>query len=150
MHGTSGGVGLAQHVTNRSFDPRSVLRPLIAAGFAGMGVTHFVPSSAKGMSAMIPPAIRQRVPVSAKTLVRFTGVCELAGAAGLLVRPTRPVAAGALVVFLAAVFPANAYAARDPERFGAVATPLVPRAAAQVVLAALIAVAGTSGRPISR
>jgi uncharacterized membrane protein len=133
-----------------SFDPRSVLRPLVAAGFAGMGVMHFVPSAAKGMSAMIPPAVRRRIPVSPKALVRFTGACELAGAAGLLMRPTRPIAAGALVVFLAAVFPANAYAARDPERFGAVAVPLVPRAAAQVVLAALIAVAGTSGRSISR
>jgi uncharacterized membrane protein len=131
-------------------DPRSVLRPLIAAGFAGMGATHFVPSVAKGMSAMIPPAIRGRVPVSPKTLVRFTGVCELAGAAGILARPSRPVAAAALIVFLAAVFPANAYAAREPERFGAVAVPLVPRAAAQVLLAALVAVAGTSRRPISR
>ena len=84
--------------------------------------------------------IRSRVPVSAKTLVRFTGVCEIAGGVGLLARPTRPIAAASLVVFLAAVFPANAYAARDPERFGAVAAPLVPRAAAQVLLAALIAV----------
>ena len=118
--------------------PRTVIRVLVAAGFAGMGVTHFVPSVAKGMSAMIPPAIRRRSPVRARTLVRLTGVCEIAGAAGLLARPTRPVAAAALVVFLAAVFPANAYAARDPERFGAVAVPLRPRAAAQVVLAALV------------
>ena len=129
---------------------RTVLRPLVAAGFAGMGVTHFVPSVAKGMSAMIPPEIRRRSPVRAKTLVRLTGLCEIAGGVGLLVRPTRPVAAAALVVFLAAVFPANAYAARDPERFGATAVPLVPRAAAQVVLAALVAVAGTSARAVSR
>lgn len=130
--------------------PRTLLRPLVAAGFAGMGVTHFVPSVAKGMSAMIPPAVRRRSPVDARTLVRFTGLCELAGAAGLLARPTRPFAAAALIVFLGAVFPANAYAARDPERFGAVAVPLVPRAAAQVVLAALVAVAGTSGRAVTR
>lgn len=129
---------------------RTVLRSALAAGFVGMGLTHFVPSVARGMSAMIPPAIRERSPVSAKTLVRFTGVCEVAGAAGLLHRPTRPFAAAALVVFLAAVFPANAYAARDPERFGAVAVPLVPRAVAQVVLAALIATAGMPGRPVNR
>ncbi|MBW4041151.1 MAG: hypothetical protein HIU86_03355 [Acidobacteria bacterium] len=129
---------------------RALIRALVAAGFAGMGATHFVPSVAKGMSAMIPPAIRRRSPVQAKTLVRITGVCELAGAAGLLMRPTRPIAAAALIVFLAAVFPANAYAARDPERFGPVAVPLVPRAAAQVVLAALVAVAGTGARSISR
>jgi uncharacterized membrane protein len=129
---------------------RTVVRPLVAAGFAGMGVAHFVPGVAKGMSAMIPPGIRRRSPVGAKALVRLTGVCEIAGAAGLLVRPTRPAAAAALVLFLAAVFPANAYAARDPEQFGAIAIPLVPRAAAQVVLAALVAVVGTSARSISR
>jgi uncharacterized membrane protein len=106
-----------------------------------MGVTHFVPSIAKGMSAMIPPTIERRSPVSGRTLVRITGVCELAGAAGLLIRPVRPAAAAALVVFLAAVFPANAYAARNSERFGAVAVPLKPRAAAQVVLAALVVLA---------
>ena len=121
--------------------PRTVLRPLLAAGFAGMGVTHFVPSVAKGMAAMIPPQITSRSPVSRRALVRITGVCELAGAAGLLVRPVRPVAGAALVLFLAAVFPANAYAARDPERFGPIAVPLKPRAAAQVLLAALIVVA---------
>jgi uncharacterized membrane protein len=129
---------------------RTVVRPLVATGFAGMGVTHFVPGVAKGMSAMIPPGIRRRSPVSAKALVRLTGVCELAGAAGLLLRPTRRIAAVSLVVFLAAVFPANAYAARDPDRFGRIAVPLVPRAAAQIVLAALVAVAGTSGRTVSR
>ena len=129
---------------------RTVIRPIVAAGFAGMGVAHFTPDVAKGMSAMIPPGIRRRSPVQAKTLVRFTGVCEIAGAAGLLVRPTRPVAAAALVAFLAAVFPANAYAARHPERFGAIAVPLVPRAAAQVVLAVLVVVAGTSARSVSR
>lgn len=131
-------------------DPRPLLRPLVAAGFAGMGVTHFVPAIAKGMSAMIPPAVRRRSPVSAKTLVRFTGVCELAGAAGLLVPRTRPSAAAALVVFLAAVFPANAFAARRPEEFGAVAVPLVPRAAAQVLLAGLVVLVGSGGRRLSR
>lgn len=121
--------------------PRAVLRPLLAAGFAGMGVAHFVPGVATGMAAMIPPDITRRSLVSGEALVRITGVCELAGAAGLLVRPARPATAAALVVFLAAVFPANAYAARYPERFGAVAVPLKPRAAAQVLLAALIVLA---------
>ncbi len=121
--------------------PRAVLRPLLAAGFAGMGVGHFVPAVATGMAAMIPPDITRRSPVSGEALVRITGVCELAGAAGLLIRPARPATAAALVLFLAAVFPANAYAARYPERFGAVAVPLKPRAAAQVLLAALIVLA---------
>jgi uncharacterized membrane protein len=48
---------------------------------------------------------------------------------------------GALVVFLAAVFPANAYAARHKKRFGRIAIPLVPRLIAQLVLMALLVVA---------
>ena len=146
MHGTRGPVRLAIGMVS----PVAALRPLLAVGFAVAGVSHFTPSVGRGMSAMIPPAVRRRSPVKAKTIVRITGVCELAGAAGLLVPRTRPVAAGALIVFLAAVFPANAYAARDPERFGSVAVPLVPRAAAQVVLAALVAVAGFGAESISR
>ena len=121
--------------------PRVVLRPLLATLFAGAGVTHFVPSVAKGMSAMIPPEIKRRSPISGRTIVRITGVCEIAGGVGLLIRPVRPAAAAALVVFLAAVFPANAYAARNSERFGSAAVPLKPRAAAQVLLAALIVAA---------
>jgi uncharacterized membrane protein len=128
--------------------PRTLLRGAVAASFAGMGVGHFVPQVAHGMAAMIPPSIAGRSPVSRVALVRVTGVCELAGAAGLLLPRTRPLAAGALVVFLAAVFPANAYAARDPERFGPVAIPFWPRLAGQAGLAALVVAA--AGGPVSR
>jgi uncharacterized membrane protein len=48
-------------------------------------------------------------------------------------------------VFLAAVFPANVYAAANRERFGALAIPFWPRLAGQVVLAALIVWVGVSG-----
>jgi len=40
---------------------------------------------------------------------------------------------------LIAVFPANAYAAADPERFGSAAIPFWPRFVAQVVLIGIIA-----------
>jgi len=121
-----------------------VLRILVALIFVPMGVNHFVPKAARGMAAMIPPALKQRV--SGKTLVRFTGVCEIAGGVGILVPsslvPGLAFAAGlALVVFLIAVFPANSYAAQDPERFGRAAIPFWPRFTAQVVLIALILVA---------
>jgi len=115
---------------------RLVIAVALAAMFVGMGILHFVPSAARGMSAIIPPAIKQRV--SGKTLVRFTGLCEIAGGIGLLIPALRPWAAVALIVFLIAVFPANAYAARHPERFGRAATPFWPRLLAQVALIALL------------
>jgi uncharacterized membrane protein len=116
-----------------------VLRIALAATFAVMGVLHFVPAVARGMRAMIPAPIA----AARRFLVPFTGVCELAGAAGLLTPwPVLRLVTGiCLVVFLVAVFPANAVAARDPARFGRTAVPLIPRAIAQVVLIALVVAA---------
>jgi uncharacterized membrane protein len=118
-----------------------VLRIALAAVFAFMGVLHFVPSVARGMRAMIPPPLRR--PGWPAALVVITGVCELAGAAGLLVPwdGLRLAAGICLVVFLIAVFPANAYAARDPERFGRTAIPFWPRLALQVLLIAAVVLA---------
>lgn len=118
-----------------------VLRIALAAVFAFMGVLHFVPSVARGMRAMIPPPLRR--PGWPAALVLITGVCELAGAAGLLVPwdGLRLAAGICLVVFLIAVFPANAHAARDPERFGRTAIPFWPRLAGQVVLIAAVVLA---------
>lgn len=115
-----------------------VLRIALAAVFAFMGVLHFVPKVARGMRAMIPPPLRR--PGWPAALVALTGVCELLGAAGLLVPwdGVRLAAGICLVVFLAAVFPANAYAARDPKRFGAMAIPFWPRLVGQIVLGVLV------------
>ncbi len=118
-----------------------ILRILLAAVFLFMGAMHFVPGRARGMAAMIPPALKRPGLPSSKALVRFTGACELAGAAGLLVPWTTFAAGVALVLFLIAVFPANAHAAANPERFGAAAIPFWPRYAGQVALIAVIAVA---------
>jgi len=117
------------------------LRIALAAVFAFMGVLHFVPSVARGMRAMIPPPLRR--PGWPAALVVITGVCELAGAAGLLVPwdGLRLATGICLVVFLIAVFPANAYAARDPERFGRTAIPFWPRLGLQVLLIAAVALA---------
>ena len=114
---------------------RLVVTIALAAAFVFMGIAHFVPASARTMAAMIPERMRF---VSARRLVQFTGLCEIAGGIGLLT-PLRPVAAIALIVFLVAVFPANAYAARNPEKFGKAAFPFWPRLAAQVALIALLA-----------
>ncbi|MGA1835468.1 DoxX family membrane protein [Herbiconiux sp. 11R-BC] len=116
----------------------TVLRILIALVFIGMGVNHFVPRSARTMAAMIPPWLRPDGRVTPLTLVYITGVCEIAGGIGLLVPQTRLAAGIALVLFLACVFPANAYAAGRRDRFGALAIPFWPRLAGQVVLAALV------------
>jgi len=117
------------------------LRVVLAAVFAGMGVLHFVPPVARGMRAMIPPPLRR--PGWPAALVAITGVCELAGAAGLLVPwdGLRLAAGICLVVFLVAVFPANAYAARHPARFGRTAIPFWPRLGMQLALIAAVVTA---------
>ena len=122
---------------------RLVLRILLAAVFAFMGVTHFVPRVARGMRAMIPPTLRRPGMPSPAVLVAFTGVAELAGAVGLLAPwPTlRELAGIALVVFLVLVFPANAYAAQHREKFGRAAIPFWPRYLGQLALIALILLA---------
>ena len=57
----------------------------------------------------------------------------------------RWVAGAALVVFLIAVFPANAYAAEHPEKFGRAAFPFWPRYLAQLALILLVALAARAG-----
>jgi len=121
------------------------LRIALAAVFAFMGVTHFVPRVRRGMEAMIPPALRRRGMPSPAFLVAFTGAAELAGAVGL-VTPwplLRELTGIALVVFLILVFPANAYASQHRERFGRAAIPFWPRYLGQLVLIALILAAIT-------
>jgi uncharacterized membrane protein len=120
---------------------QELLRWLLAAAFVGMGVTHFVPNVVRTMSAMIPPVLRRPGLLSPRALVYFTGLCELAGGIGLLVPAVRLAAGFALIVFLVAVFPANAHAAAHPERFGRVAVPFWRRFAGQLVLVGLLGLA---------
>ncbi|MBG6212171.1 MAG: DoxX family protein [Cryobacterium sp.] len=117
------------------------LRFVLALVFIGAGIIHFVPSVQRTMSAMIPPRMRTAGLANPINLVLFTGVCEVAGGLGLVYPPTTVAAGVALIIFLAAVFPANAYAAGHRERFGRVAIPLVPRLIAQLALMALILLA---------
>ncbi|EPR77642.1 hypothetical protein ADILRU_0059 [Leifsonia rubra CMS 76R] len=114
-----------------------VLRIVLALAFIAMGVGHFVAAPARAMAAMIPQAFRKSWMPSRSALVTITGLCEIAGGLGLLWEPTRFAAGIALVVFLIAVFPANAHAAKHPERFGKAAIPFWPRFFAQLVLIAL-------------
>lgn len=118
-----------------------VIRLGLAVAFIAMGIAHFLPGPARGMAAMIPPRMRGTRLLSPANLVRFTGLCEIAGGIGLLVPALVLPAAIALIVFLIAVFPANAFAAAHPEKFGAAAIPFWPRLAGQVVLIGLLVVA---------
>jgi uncharacterized membrane protein len=113
-----------------------VVAVALAIAFVAMGVLHFVPSVSRGMASMIPPRMRFTNP---RYLVWFTGVCEIAGGLGLLIPQLRVIAVLALIVFLVAVFPANAYAAQHPEKFGRVAVPFWPRLTAQLLLIAVLA-----------
>ena len=69
-----------------------------------------------------------------RALVFFTGLCEIAGAVGLLLSPTRRAAGFALMLFFIAVFPANVRAARsDVTLRGKPATALWLRAPMQLL-----------------
>ncbi|MEO8261318.1 MAG: hypothetical protein ABI566_02000 [Pseudolysinimonas sp.] len=123
-----------------------VLRAVLALVFLGMGISHFMGPVRRTMRAMIPPALAPH----AAFLVAFTGLCEIAGGIGLVLpwqligaEWMRWVVGALLVAFLIAVFPANAYAASRPEKFGRAAFPFWPRYVAQLglILAVVLAAA---------
>jgi uncharacterized membrane protein len=136
------GVGAAGVPRLRSWPV--ALRGGLAAMFVMTGVAHFV-GMRETLIAMVPPALPQP-----GLLVTITGVLELAGAVGLLLRPTVPWAAGGLSLLLVAVFPANVYAAVEGITTRA-DDALLPRTLFQIVfLAATLAVLRTytSGRGV--
>jgi uncharacterized membrane protein len=83
----------------------------LAAFFIGAGVNHFV--MPRAYEAIVPP----RLAHDAHRVVAVSGVAEIAGGVGLLVPATRRLSGLALIGLLAAIFPANLYMARSPERF---------------------------------
>ena len=113
----------------------------IAVGLAAMfmltGVAHFVPPKRRDLIAIVPPQLP-----APGLLVTITGVLELLGAAGLLLPATHVAAAGALLVLMLAMFPANIYASLMPNPPTSMTTRLSLRTATEVVfLAAPIVVA---------
>ncbi|MFD8981693.1 DoxX family protein [Streptomyces sp. NPDC059564] len=108
----------------------------LALMFTLTGVAHFTGRRAE-MIAMVPPALPR-----ADLLVTATGLLELAGAGGLLLPATRPLAAIALTVMLLAMFPANVHAARSGLMLdGKPVMPLVPRTFLQVAFVAVCVLA---------
>ncbi len=86
------------------FNARALGRVCLALFFVVAGANHFLSPSV--YRAIMPPLL----PVPA-LLVQISGVAEILGGLGLLVRPTRRLAALGLIALLLAVFPANIYGA---------------------------------------
>lgn len=78
-----------------------------ATVFIWAGVGHF--RSIDFYTRIVPPMFP-----AARRLVQISGVCEIAGGLGLLIRPLRPIAGRGLLALLLAVFPANVYMALNP------------------------------------
>ena len=84
------------------------LRLGLAAMFAFTAASHFLPRTRPDLVRMVPPGLP-----NAPLLVSLTGICELAGAVGLLLPALVRASAWALLVMLVAMFPANVHAARS-------------------------------------
>jgi uncharacterized membrane protein len=107
-------------------------RIALACVFAFTALAHFN-RLRHDLAKMVPPSIPNPM-----AWVYFTGVCELAGAAGLLLPQTRELAGICLALLMVALFPANISAARRhvPLR-GEPPTPLWIRAPMQILFIAL-------------
>ena len=123
-----GGLGLA-----RFGSWKEATRYALAVTFLFTAAAHFT-SLRHDMARMVPASVPWP-----EAVVAFTGVCEVAGAIGLLVPRLQRAAGIALVAFLVAVFPANVRAAREGVTLGGrAATPLVWRIPMQVLLIGLV------------
>jgi len=105
----------------------------LAVMFIFTGVAHFG-RAREDLVQMVPPGLP-----SPATLVTLTGIAELVGAIGLLIPVTARWSAFALIVLLAALFPANIHAARiDHTIGGRPHTPMIVRAPLQVLWIVLL------------
>jgi uncharacterized membrane protein len=89
---------------------RSRSTTLLGLFFIQAGVNHFV--MPKSYRRIVPPGFGDP-----DTVVKVSGVAELAGGLGVLLAPTRRLSGLGLIALLAAVFPANVFMARNPEQF---------------------------------
>lgn len=102
-------------------------RWLAAFFFIYAGMNHFFHQ--EFYERLVPPGFP-----SPRILVSASGIAEIAGGLGLLIRPLRVVAGWGLIALLIAVFPANIYMALHPERFGIAPWMLWARLPVQAVL----------------
>jgi uncharacterized membrane protein len=101
--------------------------------FLFTGASHFT-SMKYDLAAMIPPPLPNDLWV-----IYLTGLFEIAGADGLLIPRTRKLAGMCLVLLLAALFPANVYAALSEIALrGEAATPLWIRTPMQLLYIGMV------------
>jgi uncharacterized membrane protein len=81
-----------------------------AIAFIGTGIFHFIRPDL--FARIVPPMFPHP-----RALVFISGICEIAGATGLLIPRLRRPAAWGLIALLIAVFPANIYMAVEPDGF---------------------------------
>lgn len=125
------------------------LQPWPAAVRVGLACMFFLTASAhfNSMRADLVRMVPAGVP-NPELMVTFTGVCEVLGAIGLLIPPTRRIAAACLILMLIAVLPANIHAARTALTLdGAAVTPLWPRIGLQILFIAVLWWAGIRSGP---
>lgn len=109
-------------------DWRTAARLGLAVMFVFTGATHFG-NLKHDFAAMVPPPLTGQLWV-----IYLTGLLEIAGAVGLLVRRMQRLSGVCLFLLLLALFPANVYAAIHGVHFrGAPPTGSWLRAAIQVV-----------------
>lgn len=109
------------------------------SALVGMCLVGLMGRLVPGMRAKLTRIVPRGIPHPG-LVVWASGACELAAAVGLLVPPLRVAAAGALGLFLIAVFPANVRAAHlQGDRDGTATRRLVVRGAEQAVFVALCA-----------
>ncbi len=89
---------------------RTVLRGLAAIFFVVAGSFHFVKPEL--YLQIMPPYLP-----APELLVAVSGLAEIAGGIGLLIRPLRRAAGWGLIALLIAIFPANIYMLQHPGQF---------------------------------
>jgi uncharacterized membrane protein len=109
-------VASENHANGIEARSRGLSRRLLANFFIGAGANHFL--MRRAYEQIVPPRLHGH----ARPIVQLTGVAEIVGGLAVLAPSTRRVSGLGLIALLAAVFPANLYMARQPERF-----PRIPR-----------------------
>lgn len=106
---------------------------ILGSVFILAGMNHFfVP---KFYTMIMPPSLPAHL-----QLVYISGVLEILGGAGVLFPRTRRWSGWGLIALMFAVYPANIYMARNPDKFGNIAPPwaLIVRLPLQFVLMGII------------
>jgi len=108
-------------------------RYALAMMFITTGIGHFNQTRFE-LENIVPQVFPNRM-----ALVYFTGICEFAGAIGMLIPRFRNIAGICLIVLLIAMLPANIKAAQESlQILGRPATPLSIRIPLQIVFIGLI------------